>query len=208
MKGLGIGVVLVILNMWTGGFTVMSYAAKIFRDSGSTISPHISSIIVGCMQVTGSYVSTIVIDRAGRKILLVISLTGIAIGHTVLGGFSFLNQRYDVTAYSFISIISLSLFIFMACLGILTVPLVVMSEVVPTKLRSHSALICITVMLSCGVLTLKFFPIMVELLELHMCMWIFAAISVVGIIFVVTVVPETKGKNLTVALQNEVKENA
>lgn len=191
--------------MMTGGFTVMTYAAKIFRDSGSSINPHISSIIVGCMQVTGSYVSTVVVDRAGRKILLIISLTGIAIGHSVIGGFSFLSHRYDVSAYSFISIVSLSFFIFMACLGILTVPLVVLAEIMPTKLRSHGALICITVMLSCAVVSLKFFPVLVEILQLHTCMWIFAAISVVGIVFVIAAVPETKGKNLTVATQNELQ---
>lgn len=185
----------------------MTYAAKIFQDSGSSINPHISAIIVGCMQVTGSYVSTIVVDRAGRKILLMTSLTGIAIGLSVLGGFSCLSQYYDVSAYSFISIISLSFFIFMACLGILTVPLVVLAEVIPAKLRSHGALICITIMLCCAVLCLKVFPILVNILKLYTCMWIFAGISVFGIIFVYFCVPETKGKNLSAAVQLEMKKD-
>lgn len=196
---------LVFLNMFTGGFAIMTYAGKIFRDSGSSINPHLSSIIVGCSQVAGSYTSTIVIDQAGRKILLIISLTGIVLGHSVLGVFNFLSYHYDVTPYSYVSIISVSFFIFMACLGILTVPLILLSEILPAKIRSYGSLICFTIMFVFGAIILKIFPILVEMLELYTCMWIFAVISALGIVFISVAVTETKGKNLILAAQSEIR---
>lgn len=67
-KALSIGIVLVALNQFCGVFAILSYSENIFKESGSTISPKASSIIVGIIQLFGSYISTILVDRAGRKV--------------------------------------------------------------------------------------------------------------------------------------------
>lgn len=63
-----IGCILMLAHEFCGGFTMCSYAGMIFAKSGSTMSPGISSIIVGAIQFIGSYVSTMLIDRLGRKV--------------------------------------------------------------------------------------------------------------------------------------------
>lgn len=60
--------VLMFAHEVCGVFTMTSYASVIFAKSGSTISPGISSIIVGAIQVVGSYISTLFVDRLGRKV--------------------------------------------------------------------------------------------------------------------------------------------
>lgn len=47
---------------------MMSYASIIFAQSGSSLSPTISAIIVGVIQFIGSYVSTMLVDRLGRRV--------------------------------------------------------------------------------------------------------------------------------------------
>lgn len=64
-----IGCVMMLAHEVNGGFTMCSYAGMVFAKSGSTLSPGISSIIVAAIQVLGSYVSTLLIDRAGRKVI-------------------------------------------------------------------------------------------------------------------------------------------
>lgn len=51
-----------------GVFTMTNYASVIFAESGSSLSPGMSSIVVAAIQLIGSYVSCILVDRLGRKV--------------------------------------------------------------------------------------------------------------------------------------------
>lgn len=57
-----------ILNQFSGSFAIMTYTADIFKSSGSNLSPNESSIIVAVIQLTGVYVSTICVEKCGRKV--------------------------------------------------------------------------------------------------------------------------------------------
>lgn len=50
-----------------------SYTANIFAEAGSTMSPNMSAIVVGVIQLFGSYAATNLVDRAGRKVRYLIS---------------------------------------------------------------------------------------------------------------------------------------
>lgn len=56
------------LNQFCGCFAMLIYTATIFQKSGSNLSPNMSAIIVGVIQVIGSYVTTALVERAGRKV--------------------------------------------------------------------------------------------------------------------------------------------
>lgn len=47
---------------------MVNYSATIFIEAGSTLSPDLSSIIIGLIQVFGAYTSTVLVDKAGRKV--------------------------------------------------------------------------------------------------------------------------------------------
>lgn len=51
-----------------GVFTMTNFASLIFKESGSTLSPGMSAIIVAAIQLVGSYISCILVDRLGRKV--------------------------------------------------------------------------------------------------------------------------------------------
>lgn len=53
-----------------GVFTMINYTGRIFAQSGSDIPPNQAAIIVGTIQLIGTYISTILVDRAGRKVEL------------------------------------------------------------------------------------------------------------------------------------------
>lgn len=67
-KALIIGMVLAALDQFCGCFALLSYTATIFRISGSDLTPGMSSIVVGIIQVLGSIAPTILVERAGRKV--------------------------------------------------------------------------------------------------------------------------------------------
>lgn len=69
-KGIVIGLFLILLNQFSGTFAIITYAADIFKSSGSNLSPNESSIVVAAIQMVGVYVSTICVETFGRKVCL------------------------------------------------------------------------------------------------------------------------------------------
>lgn len=67
-KALLMGIVLVGINVFSGVFAMTTYTANIFEETGSNLSPNISAIIVGFIQLLGSCVATQFVDRCGRKV--------------------------------------------------------------------------------------------------------------------------------------------
>lgn len=131
-----IGVALILLHELCGCFTMLNYTAYIFKQSGSSLSVTLSAIIVGLIQLMGTYVATFLVDRLGRKILLTFSAIGTAICLAILGAYSLCNvMGLPVHQYSWISIASFSGMLFLAACGIIPVMFVVIAEVMPEKVR-------------------------------------------------------------------------
>lgn len=128
-----IGVCLMAINQFSGCFALVNYSANIFRDSGSDIDPHMSSIILAAIQVAGTYMATLLVDRLGRRILLITSAAATSLGLTVMGVYSFLGTHlhWNLAAFSWVPVTSLSFVIFIASIGILPLPYVVLAEVLP-----------------------------------------------------------------------------
>lgn len=136
-KAFVIGVALILMHELCGCFTMLNYTALIFRESGSGISPNLSAIIVGFIQLLGTYVATFLVDRIGRKILLTFSAIGTAICLACLGAYSLCNSiGINVKEHSWISIASFSGMMFLAACGIVPLMFVVIAEVMPEKVKS------------------------------------------------------------------------
>ena len=70
---------LMIFQQLSGVNTVIFYAEIMFIAAGSKLSSTTCSVIVGVVQVIATYVSTLLVDRTGRKLLLLISSSVMAL---------------------------------------------------------------------------------------------------------------------------------
>lgn len=134
-KSIIIGTVLVANEQFSGTFALLFYAASIFEATGAkSISPELATIIVGLIQLVGAYCSTLMVDRAGRKVLICSSCFGIAFGMTIFGiATQLIEQRYDSTFVKIIPVIGLSISMFSANLGVFSMTFVVLSEITPSN---------------------------------------------------------------------------
>lgn len=138
IKAILIGFALTGINLFSGTFAMINYTSNIFAASGSTLDPNISSIIVATIQILGVYGSTLLVDRIGRKTLLIFSTSGAFIGLLSLGIYSYLNEAgYDLTSCNWIPLVSFSTFIFISCFGILPLPFIVLTEILPAEVNIH-----------------------------------------------------------------------
>ncbi|MFZ1786538.1 MAG: sugar porter family MFS transporter [Ferruginibacter sp.] len=97
---LTIGIVVAVLQQITGINSVFFYAPMIFEQSGiGTDASFVQAILVGIINLVFTVIAMIFIDRLGRKFLLVIGVTGVALSMFLLA-FSFNSATYTLTEES------------------------------------------------------------------------------------------------------------
>lgn len=129
------------------------------------------------------------------QFLYTVSTIGTAFGLTILGWFMMLKSwDYDVESYNWISITSFSLAVFSTTLGIISLPFVIISEIMPEQLKEIGTTMSFTMLWSTGFIISKYFPFLTDIIGYHGTMFVYAGFSLFGTIFVLYL-PETKGKN-------------
>ncbi|MDO8930552.1 MAG: sugar porter family MFS transporter, partial [Bacteroidota bacterium] len=187
-----IGIILAVFQQITGINTIMYYAPKIFANVGqSNDSALFQTILIGGTNLIFTLVAMVLIDRLGRKLLIIIGSTGMMLTLAGLSALYFTNQTSGVLVLVFI--LGYIAF-FAASLG--PALWVVAAELFPNRLRSKGMSIAIvSLWIACTVVTIVF-PIMLEKLSGGITFLIFALICLANLLYVLKYVPETKGKTL------------
>lgn len=187
-----IGIILAVFQQITGINTIMYYAPKIFANVGqSNDSALFQTILIGGTNLLFTLVAMVLIDRLGRKLLIIIGSTGMMLMLAGLSALYFTNQTSGVLVLVFI--LGYIAF-FAASLG--PALWVVAAELFPNRLRSKGMSIAIvSLWMACTVVTIVF-PIMLEKLSGGITFLIFALICLANLLYVLKYVPETKGKTL------------
>jgi MFS transporter, SP family, arabinose:H+ symporter len=187
-----IGIILAVFQQITGINTIMYYAPKIFANVGqSNDSALLQTILVGGTNLVFTLVAMVLIDRFGRKLLIVIGSTGMMLMLTGLSVLYFTNNTSGVLVLVFI--LGYIAF-FAASLG--PALWVVVAELFPNRLRSKGmAVAIISLWIACTIVSIAF-PVMLEKLSGGITFLIFALICLANLTYVLKYVPETKGKTL------------
>ncbi|KAF2892677.1 hypothetical protein ILUMI_13494, partial [Ignelater luminosus] len=180
---------------------VIFYTSNIFESSGAELDPKIATIIVGVIQVIATFVSSLVVDKLGRRILLLGSDIFMAVGLVILGVFFTLNERWLVPPHTlltlgFMPLLGLSLFIIVFSLGYGPIPWMISSELFPPEIKSVASAAAGTFNWFIAFLITNFYFDLKQAIGGDVTFYIFAAVCIVGTVFVFIVVPETKGKSL------------
>ncbi len=187
-----IGIVLAVFQQITGINTIMYYAPKIFANVGQTDdSALLQTIFIGGTNLFFTVVAMVLIDRFGRKLLIIVGSAGMMI---MLAGLSML-YFYQMTEGIMVLVFILGYIAFFAAsLG--PALWVVAAELFPNRLRSKGMSIAIVALwIACTIVTIAF-PVMLEQLSGGVTFMIFALICLASLIYVWRYVPETKGKTL------------
>jgi sugar porter (SP) family MFS transporter len=192
-KALIIAVSLAILQQITGINTVLFYGAILFKEhaGGSESSAVAANVIVGVINFLATIVALWVIDKVGRKALLMVSAAGMAVAEISLGAAFLMHPPPS----NFI------LAIVLVCVAFFAVGLgpgvwVLLSELFPTRIRGRAMSVAtISLWVACVALTLTFLSL-VKAITVSGAFWLYAAMCVVTFVLVWRVTPETKGKTL------------
>lgn len=148
VQGLIIGAAMAWFVQLTGCSIIINYSTLVFFKSNDMMNSHIASIILGCVQVFGGVLSSFASDTIGRKVLLIISLLGSALGLLALSLYSYLDHvGYDLSHYWSLPVVFLSFVIFTSCIGIGPLSNVCTVENLPQKVNKILIIITIEIFL-------------------------------------------------------------
>ncbi|XP_055295153.1 uncharacterized protein LOC129564928 [Sitodiplosis mosellana] len=205
-KAILIGVVIGSLNQLCGNFAMINYTNKIFAEAGSTLSGSAASVIVAIVQLSANASAVILVDRAGRKLLMTASAFATGLGLISMGLYDMYKE--SLMEHRWIPIAAFSMIIFFSSVGMLPLTYVILSELLPRKIKNIIILLAIECMWCLAFGLVSFYPILTETFGTSMCMFFFATCCMLGALFYMTVLPETKGKTYEEVMEALAKLNA
>lgn len=118
-KALFISLGLMFFQQMSGVNAVIFFTNGIFKSAGAGMDAAVATIVVGVMQVISVFVSSIIVDKAGRRLLLLPSAVVMAITTALLGTFFFMKEKNpdSVTSLGWLPVASLCGFIILFSIG-------------------------------------------------------------------------------------------
>jgi sugar porter (SP) family MFS transporter len=190
-----IGVGLAVLQQVTGINTVIYYAPTILQKTGLSASDSILSTVgVGAVNLIMTVVSVMLIDRAGRRRLLIVSLTGMVLSLAGLG-LAFALSGLG-TALSWIALICLITYVGSFAVGMGPVFWLLIAEIYPLRVRGAAMSVATAANWLANFAVSLTFLLLLDALGQAGTFWLYALVGVGAIAFSWRLVPETKGRTL------------
>jgi sugar porter (SP) family MFS transporter len=191
-----VGVGLAIAQQVTGINTVIYYAPTIFKFAGlsSASVAILAGVGVGIVNLALTLVALQLIDKVGRRPLLLVSLAGMAASLAALG-LAFAVPLASGTL-GWIAITSLMVYVGSFAIGLGPVFWLVLSEIYPLRIRGRAMSVGTMANWGANLLVALTFLTLTQVLGKPVTFWLYAAVSAGAWLFAYLLVPETKGKTL------------
>lgn len=187
-----IGTIIAALQQITGINAVIMFAPDIFQAAGSAKGNSVmQAMIVGLVNFLMTIVALWLVDKRGRKTLLLWGAVGMIISLAYLA-FDFSKPVQNGAGV----LIALLVYISFFAASFAPVMWVIISEIYPNRIKGVAMSFSTAVSWLCTFLTVYFAPVIHGALGLQYLFGIFCLFSIVAFVFVKFWIPETKGKSL------------
>lgn len=187
-----IGTIIAALQQITGINAVIMFAPDIFQAAGSIKSDSImQAMIVGMVNFLMTIVALWLVDKKGRKTLLLWGAVGMILS------LAFLSYEFSKPVQNGFGVMAaLLVYISFFAASFAPVMWVIISEIYPNRIKGLAMSFSTAVSWLCTFLTVYFAPIIHGALGLQYLFGIFGVFSIIAFVFVKFWIPETKGKSL------------
>jgi len=193
---LSIALLIAIFNQLTGINSIFQYAPIVLQKAGFGTSSveMLGTIGLGAVNFVTTIISLCLIDYLGRRFLLRLGTGGIIVSAVFLA----LIPHFGLTASqaSTVSLIALLVYVFSFAIGPGVVVWLVISELLPTKVRGKGVALCLFVNSLASTILATVFLHLLKLIGMSGAYWLFAGLTVPYFLIATYMLPETKHKSL------------
>ncbi|SNT43603.1 MFS transporter, sugar porter (SP) family [Granulicella rosea] len=190
-KMLLLGMMLAVLQQWTGINILFNYASEIYRSAGYGANDILLNIVItGGINLVFTMLAIVLVDKIGRRRLMIAGCIGIALSH-ILCAFAY-RAGWRGAA---VLVLTLSA---IACYALTLAPItwVLISEIFPNRVRSQGVSLAVSMLWIASFALTYTFPILYAGIGAAGVFLGYGAICLLGCVMVSVFVPETKGKSL------------
>lgn len=193
-----LGVMLQAWQQFIGINTVMYYSSTILKDAFGGDSSNATiiwySLPIAGLNMLGTIVALFLIDRIGRRKLLLSTIIPTTLSLVALGFAFFYQDKLPKTGYFAMG--SLMCYIFSFALGFGCIPWTVNSEIYPSKIRARSNSIATSANWITNYIVAATFLSYQNVAGRGGVFWTYAGVGVLSFITIFLWLPETKGKSI------------
>ena len=186
---LGIG--LAVFQQWCGINVIFNYAEEIFTSAGYGISSTLLNIVLtGVVSLIFTIISMFLVDRWGRRALMLLGAGGLAVVYVIIATGYYLN----LTGFFMLFWVIVAISVYTLTLAPIT--WVLLSEIFPNRIRGHAMSVAtFSLWVACAILTLTF-PFLHKGFGSSGTFYLYASICFIGFFWLWRKLPETKKKSL------------
>uniref|UniRef100_A0A182Q230 Major facilitator superfamily (MFS) profile domain-containing protein n=1 Tax=Anopheles farauti TaxID=69004 RepID=A0A182Q230_9DIPT len=192
-KPLGIIIGFFGFQQFSGIFVIVVYAAKVSSEASVSMDPFLCTVLIGITRVLATLLVAYILDTLGRKPPSIFSGVGMLV---CMFGLALCSYFPPIEGLKWIPTVLILTYIFTSTLGFLTMPFSMLAELFPQTVRGPASGVTVFFTYLMSFFTIKLYPSMVELLGSANVFIIYGVVSLLGVLYVIYVVPETKGKSL------------
>lgn len=187
-----IGTLIAALQQITGINAVIMFSPEIFKAAGSAQTDSVmQAMIVGLVNFLMTIVALWLVDKKGRKTLLLWGAAG------MIASLAYLTFEFARPVQNGVGVlVALLVYISFFAASFAPVMWVIISEIYPNRIKGMAMSFSTAVSWLCTFLTVYFAPVIQGSLGLHYLFGIFGVFSIIAFVFVKIWIPETKGKSL------------
>ncbi|XP_078036765.1 uncharacterized protein LOC144469911 [Augochlora pura] len=129
-----------VTHNFGGFFTILTYCQLIFKSTSNVISDYTVGVIIGVTQVISAIFTTFLVDKLGRKPLILVSGIVAALCNLMIGVFFYMKDytSINVEMYSLAPFIASIVTVFMFTCGLFCLQIILISEVFATEVKAIS----------------------------------------------------------------------
>ncbi|KAK4876676.1 hypothetical protein RN001_009182 [Aquatica leii] len=190
--------ILCMTRKFSGNNPFLFYTAKIFQTAEGSLDPRLSVIIFLSIQIVTAMIALYLLDRLGRRPIIMISTAVCIVTLAITGTYFFFKEQIPsyVANLGWLPITVLTLYIIFYNIGLELSPIVYVGELFPTNVKAIALGFAETFSAINSIITAKLFHFLTDSHGMYLPFWIFSACCAVGLVFIVKFVPETKNKTL------------
>ena len=188
LPGVLIGVGLAVFQQLCGINVVFNYTAKIFESIGASKDDQLlQTVFIGAVNLFFTFLAMLLVDKLGRKPLMLIGAAGLAVLYFLV--VQMLKSGSGYVSWFLLSAIGIY------AMTLAPVTWVLISEIFPNKIRGAATSIAVVSLWLAYFILIFTFPILFNHFK-DATFYFYAAVCVVGFLFIWLKVRESKGKSL------------